>query len=149
MYMISSKARNNAGNICLILNTPTLAEGKQLLTQAQELSQSLPGALMDCVEIPQVRLERRQDWSLEEAVDFQLRPVRRRSLVSIRGIIFFKCLTIKIQEYKLIDSFGVCKLKISSFQLNRLFVNVLMSIENFLKFLLIFLLLISMYHSST
>ena len=51
------------------------AEGDKLLTKAGGLLQSLAGPFMDRVEIPQVRLERRQDWSLEGAVDLQLRRI--------------------------------------------------------------------------
>ena len=56
-----------------------LAQGEQLLNKAEELSQSLAGSSMDAVEIPQVRLERRQDWSLEGAVDLQLLRDQRQA----------------------------------------------------------------------
>ena len=67
------------------------ARGEQLLNKAEELSQSLAGSSMDAVEIPQVRLERRQDWSLEGAVDLQLLPVQRRLHVSIT---LFRAITV-------------------------------------------------------
>ena len=60
-----------------------LAQGEQLLSQANELSQSLAGPSIDAVHIPQVRLERGQDWSLEGAVDLQLRQVQCRPHVSL------------------------------------------------------------------
>ena len=59
-----------------------LARGEQLLSKAQELSQSLAGSSIDAVEIPQVRLERAQDWGLEGAVDLQLQKVQHRPRVS-------------------------------------------------------------------
>ena len=55
-----------------------LADGEKMLSQAKELLQSLSDqTYIDAVEIPQVRLERRQDWSLEGAVDLQLQQVQR------------------------------------------------------------------------
>ena len=53
------------------------AEGEELLSQAKELLQSLVVPSIDAVEIPQVRLERGQDWILEGAVDLQLLRVQR------------------------------------------------------------------------
>ena len=49
-----------------------LSEGEEFLSQAKEFLQSLAGPSIDAVGIPQVRLERGQDWSLEGAVDLQL-----------------------------------------------------------------------------
>ena len=57
------------------------AEGEELLSQAKELLQSLAGPSIDAVEIPQVRLERGQDWSLEGAVDLQLLQVQHNVCV--------------------------------------------------------------------
>ena len=54
-----------------------LALGEQFLSQAEELLQLLAGPSIDAVEIPQLRLERGQDWSLKGAVDLQLRRVQR------------------------------------------------------------------------
>ena len=59
------------------------AEGEQLLGKAKELLQSLTGASIDAVEIPQVRLERGQDWRLEGAVDLQLLPVQHNDHVCV------------------------------------------------------------------
>ena len=59
-----------------------LAQGQQLLSQANKLSQSLAGPSIDTVEIPQVGLERGQDWSLEGAVDLQLRTIQCRPRVN-------------------------------------------------------------------
>ena len=56
-----------------------LLEGEKVLREAQELLQSLAGPSIDAVEIPQVRLERGQDWSLEGAVDLQLLRDQRRA----------------------------------------------------------------------
>ena len=52
-----------------------LVEGDKLLSKAKELSQSLAGPSIDVVEMPEVRLKRGQDWSLEGAVDLQLRTI--------------------------------------------------------------------------
>ena len=57
-------------------------QGEPLLNQVKLLLQSLADSSIDAVEIPQVRLERRQDWNLEGAVNLQLRRVQRRVGVS-------------------------------------------------------------------
>ena len=48
------------------------AQDKQLLSQAEVLLKSMAGMSMDVVEIPQMRLEREQNWSLEGAVDLDV-----------------------------------------------------------------------------
>ena len=68
-------------NLIAKTDSELLAQYEQLLSQAQELSQSL--VYFDAVEIPQVRLERGQDWSLEGAVDLQLCRVQRKARVRI------------------------------------------------------------------
>ena len=56
-----------------------------MLSQVSELLQSLADqTYIDAVEIPQVRLERGQDWSLEGAVDLKLLGVRRKIRVQVR-----------------------------------------------------------------
>ena len=60
-----------------------LAQGDQLLRQAKQISLSLACPSIDDVEMPQVILERGQDWSLEGAVNLQLRKVQRRPDVSV------------------------------------------------------------------
>ena len=53
-----------------------------MLSQVSELLQSLADqTYIDAVEIPQVRLERRQDWSMKGAVDLQLLRVQRNAQV--------------------------------------------------------------------
>ena len=57
----------------------SVCEGEQhLLSETKEMSQSLAGSRNDDLEIPQVCLETGQDWSLEGAVDFQLRRVQNK-----------------------------------------------------------------------
>ena len=67
----------NMENLIAQNDRKLFAKGEQLLSQADELLQSLAGPSIDAVEIPQVRLERGQDWSLEGAVDLQLMRVQR------------------------------------------------------------------------
>ena len=57
-----------------------LARGEQLLSQAKELLQARQS--IDAVEIPQVRLERTQDWSLEGAADLEITRSHRTFRVS-------------------------------------------------------------------
>ena len=54
-----------------------LSQGEPLLSQAKEFLQSLECQSIDALKIPQVRLERGQDWSFEGAVDLQLLQVQR------------------------------------------------------------------------
>ena len=50
-----------------IHNGKSVCEGEQrLLSETKEMSQSLAGPSIDTVEIPPVRLERGQDWNLED-----------------------------------------------------------------------------------
>ena len=70
-------------NLIAKTDSELLAEGEKLLSKAEELSQSLAGPSIDAVEIPQVRVERGKDWSLEGGVDLQLLPVQRKLRVSI------------------------------------------------------------------
>ena len=62
-----------------------LAQGEQLLSQAKELLQARQS--IDAVEIPQVRLERGQDWSLEGTVDIEVIRGHRNFRVSATYII--------------------------------------------------------------
>ena len=57
-----------------------LAQGEQLLSQAKELLQA--GSSIGALEIPQVRLKRGQDWSLEGAVDLEITRSHRTFRVS-------------------------------------------------------------------
>ena len=70
-------------NLIAKTDSELLAGGEKLLSKADELSQSLADPSIEAVEMPQVRLERGQDWSLEGAVDLQLLTVERRLRVSI------------------------------------------------------------------
>ena len=67
----------NMENLIAQNDRKLFAKGEQLLSQADELLQSLAGPSIDAVEIPQVRLERGQNWSLDGAVDLQLLRVQR------------------------------------------------------------------------
>ena len=69
-------------NLIAKSDSDLLAQGEQLLNQAHELSQSLADPSIDAIEIPQLRLERGQDWSLEGAVDLKLLRVQRPARVS-------------------------------------------------------------------
>ena len=73
-----------------------LAQGEQLLSKSKELSQSLEVQFIDAVEIPQVRLERRQDWSLEKAVDFELLPSQRNACVSSIPVKMLDAYTVRL-----------------------------------------------------
>ena len=53
-----------------------LAQGDKLLIRAKELSKSLTSLSTDAVEIPKVRLECGQDWSLAGAVNLHLQRVQ-------------------------------------------------------------------------
>ena len=65
-------------NLIAKTDSELLPQGAQLLSQAKRLSQALDDSFIDAVEVPQVRFERGQDWSLEGAVNLQLRKVQRR-----------------------------------------------------------------------
>ena len=59
-----------------------LAEGQNLLSQSNKLSQSLAGPFVNAADMPKVRLERGKDLSLEP-VDFQVLRSQHRPSVSI------------------------------------------------------------------
>ena len=67
----------NMDNLIAQHDRKLFAAGDDLLNQAKTLLQSLTGPpSTNDVDIPQVRLERQRDWSLEGAVILQLRRVR-------------------------------------------------------------------------